>query len=346
MDKDELKIYLKENPQYIENILENIGCHHIKKSSKRITCALPDGDNFTSISIKLNDNLKTEVYSRKGEFDKYEYKDVFTLIQFINEYSLSEAIQFVCKQCGLKYSNNIKKSEKSSSYSFLRQFKRSLNKINKLDDYDELILDETFTQRFIRETCDLFLQDGINKTTQTKFGVSYDILDNRVVFPIRNDNGELLTFKGRTMDSNYKIKGIPKYFYYYPYVGEFYLYGLYENYFDIISSNEVFIFEAEKSVMQCNDMDINNCVAVSKKVISPVQLTKLLKLGKDIILAFDKDVILDDIFVECKKFKKGLCNVYYIYDDLDLLQGKESVTDKGKEIFMQLYTNCKFKYEG
>ena len=56
MDKDEIKIYLRDNPQYIKDILEKLNCHHIKISSKRVSSALPDGDNNASIQIKLLDN--------------------------------------------------------------------------------------------------------------------------------------------------------------------------------------------------------------------------------------------------------------------------------------------------
>jgi DNA primase len=344
VDKEEIKLYLKDNPQNIKDILEKLGCHHVKISSKRVSSALPDGDNNASIQVTLNNKLKTEIYTRT-EFESFEVKDFFSLIQFINECNLPEAIQYVCIQCGLKYSNSIKKSERSGSYSFLKKFKRSINKTNKIDDYEETILEESFTERFIRYECKLFSDDGINAISQEKFGVSYDILDNRVVFPIRNDTGKLLTFKGRTLESDYKIRGIPKYYYYYPYFGEYYLYGLYENYFDIISANEIYIGESEKFVMQLDSMKINNTLAVSKHTISPIQLKKLLKLGKDIVLAFDKDITLEQIFIECRKFK-GLCNVYYIYDTLDLLKEKESPTDCGVDTFNILCNECKFKYEG
>jgi len=347
LDKSELKIYLKDNPEYIENVLESIGCHHIKIiPNKRVQSALEDGDNQTSVQVKLNDTLSTVVHTR-SEFQKYEIKDIFSLVQFIKDYTLGEAIQHICKVCGLKYSNNVKKQNVSTSYQFLKKFKRSLNKEARLEEYESetKILNESFKERFIRNTCKLFYDDGISEKTQDKFEVSFDVLDNRVVFPIRNDEGGILTFKGRTCDIDYKIKGIPKYISYYSYYAEFYLFGLYENYFDILNSEDVIIGEAEKFVMQLDSMGIHNSVSLSKKIISPYQLNKLLKLGKDIVLAFDKGVSLEDIYIECRKFK-GLCNVYYIYDYDDLLSNKQSPTDRGFEIFNKLYTEYKFKYKG
>ena len=347
MNKDEIKLYLRDNPEYIENILESLGCHHIKTiPNKRVQSARQEGDNPTSVQVKLNDSLSTVIHTQ-NEFNKFEIKDIYTLIQFMKDCTFGEAIDHICRICNLEYDKNIKKQNYSNSYQFLKKYKRSVNKESVLEDYESNaeILDESFKYRFIRDTCKLFYDDGIYEDTQDKFYVSYDILDNRVVFPIRNDEGKILTFKGRTCDKDYKEKGIPKYLSYYPYHGECYLFGLYENYFDILSSNDVIVGEAEKFVMQLDSMGINNTVGLSKKVISPYQLNKLLKLGKDIVLAFDKGVSLEDIYIECRKFK-NLCNVYYIYDYDNLLKNKESPSDKGYEIFNKLYTEYKFKYKG
>lgn len=347
MDKNELKSFLKDNPKYIENVLEEIGCHHIKTiADKRVQSALPDGDNSTSIQIKLNDTLSTTVYTR-NEFKQYEIQDIFSLVQYIKEYTLGESIQYICKICGLRYTKNTKQHNHSNSYQFIKAFKKSIDKENRFNNYedDANILDESFKFRFIRETCKLFYDDNIDESTQDKFYVSYDILDNRVVFPIRNDEGNILTFKGRTCDEDYKIKGIPKYLSYYPYRAEYYLFGIYENWFEIMTAKELIVVEAEKSVMQLDSMEINNCVAISKKSISPMQINKLLKLGKDIVLCFDKDVQLNEIYIECRKFRE-LCNVYYVYDYDDLLIGKQSPSDCGYEIFNKLINEYKFKYNG
>jgi len=347
LNKDEIKLYLRDNPEYIENVLESLGCHHIKIiPNKRVQSAREDGDNPTSVQVKLNDTLSSVIHT-KNDFNKYEYKDIYTLVQYMKDCDFTEAIAHICKVCDIEYDKNIKKQTYSNSYQFLKQFKRSINKENILENYENEAetLDESFKYRFIRDTCKLFYDDGIYKDTQDKFWVSYDVLDNRVVFPIRNDDGKILTFKGRTCDKDWKIKGIAKYLSYYPYHAECYLFGLYENYFDILSANEIIVGEAEKFVMQLDSMGINNALGLSKKIISPYQLNKLLKLGKDIVLAFDKGVSLEDIYIECRKFK-GLCNVYYIYDCDNLLKDKESPSDKGYEIFNKLYTEYKFKYKG
>lgn len=343
MDMQEIKTYLKDNPEKIKEILEKMDCHHIKIiNNKRVQSALPyPSDNVTSISIKLNDNLSTKVYS-KNEFENYEIQDIFTLIQYIKNFSLIEARNFICDICEIKYT--VRKKNISESYNFIKRYKRNLIKDIEIID-TEYILDENFLTRFIRKDCYMFWKDGVNSTTQEKFKVSYDVLENRIVFPIRDEYGNLISFKGRTCDNNYKINGIPKFISYYPCCNNNYLFGLYENYKYILNSEEIIVMEAEKSVMQLDSVNINNDVAISKKTISSIQLKKLLKLGKNIILAFDKDVTLEEIFIECRKFN-NLCDVYYIYDTLNILKEKESPIDKGLEVFNKLYNECKFLYKG
>lgn len=327
----------------IKLILEEIGCHNVKIiHGKRVQSARPDGDNATSISIKLDDKLSSNIYTKQSEFEKLPYRDFYDVISFITKQNFNQCIGLICKICNIKYNGKIDKPKKSSR-SILKKLVK--NKKNIDLETEEIIFNENIKEQFVRKDCALFLFDGICSESQQKFEVSYDTLDNRVVFPIRNYNGEIITFKGRTCYVDYKEKGIPKYIYYYNFNGRKYLYGYYENYFDIISENEVYIFEAEKGVMQCDTFGVNNVLAVNKKIISKEQLNKLLSLNKDIVLAFDKGVTLEEIFIECRKFK-GLCNVYYIYDYDNLLKDKESPSDNGYDVFYKLSTEYKFKYMG
>jgi DNA primase len=341
LDKNQIKQHLLDNPNKIEDILENIDCHNIKIiKDKRIQCGLPSGDNNTSVQIFLDTFLSAKIYTR-NDFENYEVKDIFTVVQFLKDYSLTEAINLVCSISNIEYTYK-KNKNRSESYDFLKMFKRG---IKKEESYEEILLTENFTKRFVREDCMMFLNDGVNSNAQSKFGVSYDILDNRIVFAIRNDKGSLLSFKGRTCEKDYKINGTPKFISYYPCNNNNYLFGLYENYFDILIANEVILVEAEKGVMQLSSMGINNAVSINKKNISSIQLKKLFKLNVNVVLALDKDVSLEEIFIESKKFK-NLCDIYYIYDNLDLLGKKESPSDKGIEIFNRLMNECKFKYKG
>lgn len=342
MNKQEIKKYLLDNPQYIVDTLESIGCHNIKIiKNKRVQSALPDGDNNASVQIILNDYLQSTIYTR-NEFEKYAIKDIYSVIQFIKNYTLNDSIKLICKVCNIHYDNS-KNNNRSSAYDFLKRYTRSIKKEEMIIEED--ILPESFIKRFVREECLQYSKDEVNGKTQEKFQVCYDVLDNRIVFPIRNDEGQLLSFKGRTCYKDYKEKDIPKFISYYPCNNNNYLFGLYENKEIINQSEEVYACEAEKGVMELDSMEINNAVSFNKKIISEMQVKKLLKLCKPIILLFDKDVKLEEILIECRKFK-GLCDVYYVYDTLNLLGEKDSPMDRGIEVFNKLIEQCKFKYKG
>lgn len=345
MNKDEIKIYLKDNPEYIQDILEDLGCNHVKiTKDKMVQSTRPGGDNKTAICIKLNDFLSSTIYT-KNEFESYEIKDFFTLIEYLKECDFGEAIDYICTICNIERTkNNSKKKIVSGSYSFLKKYKNAINK-NNLEEIEETVLPESYCERFVQCPHKQYLDDGVSYETQIKFGISYDVLGDRVVTPIRNEEGKLLTFKGRTCKKDYKSLGISKFVYYYPLIGEHYVFGLYENYFDIMLADEVIIFESEKAVMQCDSVGIKNVISINKKRISDTQLKKILKLGKKVVLAFDKDVTKVEMQFECRKFR-GLIELYYIYDDLDLLDSKDSPIDKGKEVFEKLLKECKYKYKG
>lgn len=346
MNKEELKIYLKDNPELIKNVLEDMNCHHVKIiHNKKVQSALPDGDNYTSIYIKLNDYLNTKVYTRNDFSKKEEFQDFFSLVKYIKGYNLNEAVRYIAQVVGVNVDFTNKDIIKSSSYEFLKKYSRAKNREQFDDLLDETILPESYKQRFVNASHIVYELDGVSEHSQSKFEIMYDVADDRIIMPIRNDDGKLISFKGRTCEKDYIKRGIPKFLSYYPYSAERYLYGYYENYYDILSSDEVYVGEAEKFVLQCDSMGINSSLSLSKKVISPLQLKKLLKLGKPIVLAFDKDVSLEEIYMECRKFK-GLVDVYYIYDTLNLLHKKESPSDRGSDIFLKLIKECKFKYKG
>lgn len=340
MNKEELKEYLSNNPREIRKVLEDLNCR-VKIYSNRIASTNPDGDNQNAVSIRLNNSLSTTNYTR-SKFNEYEGKDFISLIQYHKECGFLEAINYICDVLDINFDGKYIKTKKSSAYEFLMSATKDIE-----NDEEELDigypLSEEYSDMFVKCPHKIYEDDGVSIESQIKFEVSYDILDNRIVIPIRNDEGEIMTFKGRSCE-DYKSKGIPKFIYYYPFKGEYYLYGLYENIFDIQLNEYIYIFESEKAVMQCDSVGINNCVAISKKVISDYQIKKILKLGKKVVLCLDKDVSKEDVLLECEKFN-NLVEVYYLWDNNNLLCKKDSPIDKGIHIFNELLNN-KLKYNG
>jgi len=337
----ELKKILLENPQYIMDVLENLGCESVKLSLDNITSTRPNGKNTKSVHIKLSDLLPSKCYTKNEFKNKFDKRDFIELVQFFADLSMIGAMKYICNICGIEKNIKIEKKQISESSSFLKHFKRATN--NDMI-YEDIVLDESLLDEFLYYPSYHFYLDNINIKEQMQFGVCYDISQNRIVFPIRNKNGDLITIKGRTIDPDYKHKDIPKYLYYHDFSGNNLLFGEYENLEYLKSGSCIYVFEAEKSIMQAASFNVKNCVASSKKSISKHQLNKLLSYGKEIVIAYDKCVDINDIKLECEKFK-GLVDVYYIFDNLNILNDKESPSDRGIDIFNQLTNKCKFKYE-
>ena len=53
---EDMKYHLKNNPNDIIKILEYYKFKNIKKNGNEIRCAKPNGDNASTIRIKINDN--------------------------------------------------------------------------------------------------------------------------------------------------------------------------------------------------------------------------------------------------------------------------------------------------
>lgn len=335
----ELKLYLKDNPSLIMELLESVGCDNVVIKHDRITCCNPLGDNNGAVNVMLNDTLNCFNYTKPDYQIKYQIRDIITLIQFfLNDISLNEAIKYIKGICDIK-DNGV--SNVSNTLSKLRKLKQGVTKDFKCNDE---VLDENELNNYFDLYIKQFLNDGISEEIQDEFGIRYDLYDNRAIMPIRNADGELITFKGRSLhEGDLKERGIPKYIYSHKFTGKYYLYGEYENKKYIEESDFIYLFEAEKAILQAATFDVRNCVAISKHDISVQQVRKLLSIGKPIVIAFDKDVKLKDVIAQCNKFR-GI-DVYYIYDTEDFLSGKMSPTDDGEYTFKMLDSLCKYKFD-
>ena len=337
----ELKSILKEEPTLICDLLESVYCDHIVMKHDRITCCNPDGDNATAVHIMLNDTLNCTNYTRPDYMIKYKIRDIITLIQFfLNDLSLCETIAYIKQVCKIEDTVSHKKS---NTLLQLKKLKKSIQKEFVCHDpiLEESILDE-YMDVYIQYK---FLDDNITKEVQDLFQIRYDLYHNSAILPIRNGEGSLVTLKSRSLYTDEYLKAMqkPKYIYYYKFTGKNYLYGEYENKQFLEESNEIYVFEAEKSVLQAASFNVRNCVAISKHDISLQQVRKLIQYNKKIVIAFDKDVSIYDVMNQCEKFK-GV-EVEYLFDTENILEDKMSPTDKGIDTFNKLNSLCRFRYE-
>ena len=194
-----------------------------------------------------------------------------------------------------------------------------------------------------------WLNDGITQRAMDKFNILYSISQNKIIIPHYDINNNLIGIRGRALNK-WEIENIGKYMpvkienTWYKHPLSLNLYGLNINKDNIRKNGYVFLFEAEKSVLQFESFQQDNCaVAVCGSNFNKFQLNLLIKEchPKEIIICFDKEENKgeDKYFMKlwniCQKYK-NYCNFSFIYDRDGLLDLKDSPTDKGEETFGKL----------
>ena len=338
MDIPKLKEYILEE-DYIVKILESINCHHIKKHSANtpyITCANPDGDNQSAITVYLNEYLTTIDYTRNIGKGK---TDIFSLVEFFKNYSFFDAVKFVCDCIELDYYHDFEEDLPES----IKLSKMIIEMQNSTEVIEESIpvkpLPETILSYYRHTVNDMFLRDGISYATQKLFEVGYDDETNRITIPIRDEIGTLVGVKGRLFSN--EVGQQKKYMYIEPTPRNQILYGLNITYSYIKEKRKCYVGESEKSCMQLWTMGIYNSIAIGGKKISNNQIDKLTRLCVDIIFLFDKDVKKEELNEIAERFISEV-NVYAVIDTENILDEKESPTDNSEK-FKKLIDKCIYK---
>lgn len=220
--------------------------------------------------------------------------------------------------------------------------------------YNHHIL-ECFTQqpRFL----DVWMSEGIDYDVLVEFGVRFDMVRNRIVFPILDRNGRLVGIRVRNFNQddidsgrkymplwhNEELYNCPK---------MMVVYGYYQNKAVIKKLKEVIVFEAEKSVLKYGScFTQNKSVAVGGSSFSQYHGIILKDAGvTKIVLAFDNDYSEDGdkyyglkkMIKEAKKIQDMGFEVEIIYDwDQEYLGNKDAPIDLGRTVYSKLYRERK-----
>lgn len=218
------------------------------------------------------------------------------------------------------------------------------------------IIDEDILNEFYDFYHESFYGDGIGIYAMSKFGIKYDILNQRIIIPHRGHDGKLIAVRCRNLDQELIDRGMK----YIPIVikgkrlsthtGQ-YFYGYYYNRHNIRKCKVAILVESEKAVMQYETMypDKNITLALSSSNLSNFQIDYLKELGvQEVILALDKEFERDgteQAKLYESKLKKSIvnrlnfCRVSVIWDTNGLIGYKDSPLDKGKETFEILMRN-------
>ena len=190
-----------------------------------------------------------------------------------------------------------------------------------------------------RDKLQLWVDEGISWKTLMKYGVRYDAFDDRIVYPIKDYDGNIISICGRTCDPDYKAKKLRKYTYKQQIGALNTIYGFYDSKSSIIDHKEIILFEGAKSCMKACDWGVLNTGALLTSHLSMNQLKFLIRLCSFtkvvVVFALDSDIDIskdDNIKKLC-----GYAQVQWVKNRDDLLQPKDSPTDRGKDVFFDLY---------
>lgn len=324
MDVQELKNYIYEN-KYVEQILDSIGCHHIKyhPSNEYWSCANADGDNNGAIVIYDNEFLMCMNYTRqmvKGNRNT----DLIDLVCYTKHLTFPQGLKFICEEIGISYYHDFEE-DIPESFRILQMIADMNTNITEEKEKPLTPINEHILSYYKPYVNNIFYEDNIDYKTQREFEIGFDEETNRYTIPIRSEIGDLVGVKGR-----YFYREVPekenKYIYLEPCSKSKILYGLHKTIECIKNKGVVYVFESEKAVMQLWSYGYKNAVSTGGKTISRHQVELLVRLGVKIVFCFDKDVEKSEYENIALMFPDNI-PLFYMFDEDDLLDGHESPSD-------------------
>ena len=299
------------------------------------------------------DSMSFHCYTECGQLD------IFGVVMGFKGYNESEfhkAFNWICIKLNIDNCDyGFGKQEQISDWEFIRRYKRKSKKsidVKPLVPYDDNIL-----KIFRNWHTEDWIDEGISTETMSKYNIMYSTWQQKIIIPHFNVTNQLIGVRGRSLVA----EDVDIYGKYTPFkVGKkFYnhalgqnLYGLNKNIDAIQKKRKIMLVEAEKSVLQADTMfgEDNFTVALCGSNLTSYQKGIILMLGvREVIVALDKQYQTLDSD-ECKKWAKHIKEkiidvlspylvVTVLWDTNDLLNYKDSPTDKGKETLMKLLDN-------
>ena len=322
----EIKKELLDNPEKLEELLEYFNFYniHIHQSYISFGRAIDSSKKSIVIRLEKNDYLYVSDYARNINQDLFTYISEQRLVDFKDIIAV------------------VRKILEIDDFSVFREpqgiFGGFYEKIRKKNEYTCRTYDESILNKYVALANMRFIRDNITIDAQQFFNIRYDVESQGIVIPIYNQVGELMGVKVRC---NYDVQdGEMKYYYLIPCQMSQTLYGYSQNY-NYLVNNVIYIFESEKSVMQCYSYGIRNCVALGSGSISRKQVQMLLELNpKKIIFMHDVGYDLENILrnINMVKNYSRFSEVelgYWDYFDR-LYDNKVSASDLGKKELLRI----------
>lgn len=340
-------------PEDIKNILRKYGIEPYYENNNYIiyptVCHNPIGSDCSNKLYYYKNTSLFRCYTQCGSI--FDIFDLIIKIENILGRKVGKA--FAISFCGLQLST--KEMEEIASDSIVNDiaYLTELNyttpvDINNLElkPIDPKFLDNRFV--FDIDGLQPWLDENIPINTLLHYGILYDPINNCIIIPHYDAEGNVIGVRGRYLSEDATAKYKPITF-----NGQLLnhptsetLYGFYQNKKAMSASKSCVIFEAEKSVMKLDGLlgKNNISVAVCGQNISNTHVQLLLSAGvSNVIIAFDADytdyLSAKAKLQEYKRLAKPLLayfNVSIIIDFHNRLGYKDSPIDRGGELFNEL----------
>ena len=351
-DKDEIKENLSIDQ--IQDLVADIGGEPQRRGNMLMCKTICHG----------GDSHKLYYYDNTKLFRCYtECGDVFDIFQLLikvhrlnkEDWTLYNAMSFVANFFSLDFEGDFSEEFKSlPDWQIFKKWDKNnlttqAQKRVELNIFSKDILKNFPQPRYLN-----WEREGITKAICDAKEIHYNPNSQGIIVPHYNIDDDLVGIRERTLLEENEIYGkyrpavINGKMYNHP-LG-FNLYNLNWSKNNIKAMKTAIVFEGEKSCLQFasffgKENDISVAVCGSNLISYQVELLK--KLGvSEIIIAFDKQFkkVGDEEWKAWSKKMYGLHDKYgkdiqisFLFDKFDLLEYKDSPTDKGKDIFLELF---------
>lgn len=342
MKANEVKEMLSDND--IMTLLHDLGAEPVSK-----------GHSIECKTICHHGNKKKLIYFKDSKSfrcftDQCGSMDIFGLVGRVMELDFYNSFKYVCMKFGISYKDEINRAEIVDT-----SFRRKLNDERPIITIDALPTNilNTYYDFYHK----LWIEDGISIRSMKKFGVKFSIADNQIIIPHYDIDNNLIGVRARNLNQEIVDEGKK-------YMPVFYknkvlkhptgaaLYGLNVTREQVKDYRAIILFESEKSVLQLDtmlpDMSIGACISGSSLTDHQVAILNELDID-EVIIAIDKEFeesgSQEDKFYQVKVRKgfldklEGRFRTSVIWDMQNLLNLKDSPTDKGLEVFSKLFQN-------
>ena len=322
-------------------LLEQLGAQPVDKGEYFVCKTVCHNEDADEASPKLYYYKNTHI------FNCYTEDGTMSIFKFLQHYYETRSIVYDWYTDILQVvlSCSAREAVPAQTYRSRRGDYEAKKARKALPTYPEGLLD-CFVKHYPVE----WLMDSITPEAMDKYNIRYSVSQNKIIIPHYNIDGELVGIRGRALNP-FEVENFGKYApvqiegKWYSHPLSLNLYGLDKNFGSITRTGLVFVFESEKSVLQCEQFKTmsNLAVACCGSNINKFQVDLLVRycLINEIVVCFDReelpgeDKYFNKLYQMCKKYT-NYCNMSFIYDREGILPMKASPSDRGEQKFRKL----------